>query len=56
MITTKEKFIPEFLKWVKMKLDNALPEEDFEGSMLEQALYELDRHRGEVKNQKGFKQ
>jgi len=44
MIIKKDKFIDEYTEWVRRKLKEALPEEDFEDSMLEIAKQTLLTH------------
>ena len=49
MIVSKDKFIKDFIKWIRKKLE-ALPEEEFEGDMLKQALNLIVKHQKDLKD------
>jgi len=50
MIVKREEFIVAFNKWMNKKLRAALPEEDFEGSMIKQSLEIIYKHKQEMSN------
>lgn len=49
MIVKRDEFIRSFTKWVRKKLVDSLPEEDFEMSMFQQAVQEIAKHNGCIK-------
>ena len=47
MLIKRDKFIKDFTRWVEMKLEK-LPDENFEGEMLKDALEILVKHRNDL--------